>query len=232
MKLNSSIYLVSRSIQFNPAEITNFGTFNSLHSMQLNSALILNYEEIFSGLLNSKAVYYCFKDKDREYLPEELSKLTDGLIFSEGSENQKFLGTIFEKFFPLYGKNLIIFSNSTGISAEDIHKAFNLLSVDDDAVVIGKTNNYKIAFIGFNSANQDFFLNLDLTNLNYDNLLFKINQHDIFVHVLGNYMLIENIDDFKNLYSELSKKESLAYCSHKMHERFTNLFIEYKELLK
>ena len=232
MKLNSSIYLVSESVKFNPEGITKFGSFDTLHSLQLYSALVLNHEEIFSDLFNSKFVHYCFDEKDKEFLPGEFLKSSENLIFGEPDNKQKLFRTLSEKYFPQYNKNLLVFSNSIGITPEDIQRAFNLLSVEDEAVVIGKTNNFKIAFIGLNFENPDFLFDMDLTNLNYDNLLYKINQHDIFVHVLGNYMLIENTEDFKNLYAELSKKESLAYCSQKMHERFTNLFIEYKELLK
>ena len=38
--------------------------------------------------------------------------------------------------------------------------------------------------------------------------------------------------DFKNLYIELSKKESLSYFSRQMNERFNNLIIDYKEIPK
>jgi hypothetical protein len=54
---------------------------------------------------------------------------------------------------------------------------------------------------------------------------------DYFVNVLNGSLFIEDINDFKILYRELSKKESLNYCSQNIHEKFTHLFIEYKELL-
>ena len=66
----------------------------------------------------------------------------------------------------------------------------------------------------------------------YDNLLHKVNRYDNFLYVLNHSLTVKTVEDFKTLYSELSKKESLAYCSQQMHERFTHLFIEYKDLLR
>ncbi len=67
--------------------------------------------------------------------------------------------------------------------------------------------------------------------LDYDTFLLEAGKSDLFLNTLNGFQLIENFSDFKNLYIELSKKESLSYCSQQMHERFTNLFIEYKDLL-
>jgi hypothetical protein len=74
--------------------------------------------------------------------------------------------------------------------------------------------------------------NLDLSNLDYDSFLNKIVKFEHFIHVLKDFMLIKNLEDFKTLYDNLSKKESFSYCGQNIHERFTNLFIEYKDLLK
>jgi hypothetical protein len=63
-------------------------------------------------------------------------------------------------------------------------------------------------------------------------MLIKAGKEENFVHTLNNFMLIETKDDFIKLYNELSKKESMQYCSQNIHEKFTHLFIEYKELLK
>jgi len=67
--------------------------------------------------------------------------------------------------------------------------------------------------------------------LEYDKFLLEAGKSDLFLNTLNGFQLIENFSEFKYLYIELSKKESLSYCSQQMHERFTNLFIEYKDLL-
>ena len=62
-------------------------------------------------------------------------------------------------------------------------------------------------------------------------ILSLISSKDIFIHTLDNFLSINDFEDIKKLYIELSKKESLSYCSQNMHESFNDLFIEYKELL-
>ena len=86
--------------------------------------------------------------------------------------------------------------------------------------------------MGFNTFNHELFDEIDWNNFNYDNFLLYTSKHEHFLHVIDNFLVIRNIEDFKDLYKELSKKESLAYCSQIMHEKFTQLFIEYKDLLK
>ncbi len=232
MKFNSSIYLISLSAMFNPGNIKQFGIFDSIHSQQLYSALALNNEELLSGFYNSRAVHFCFDQNDEAYLPKEFSSLNENLIFVNTDNNQKYLKEVSEKYINRTDKNLLIFSNSIGFEPADIKRVFSLLTAEDETIVIGKTKNLNVAFIGFNSRNADFLFDLELSNLTLDKLLLKVNTKDVFIHVVGNFMSIKKEEDFKNLYIELSKKESLSYCSHKIHELFTNLFIEYKELLK
>ena len=69
-------------------------------------------------------------------------------------------------------------------------------------------------------------------NLSYDDFLIEAGKNEYYINIFQGFQLIEDSADFKNLYIELSKKGSLSYCSEIMHERFTSLFIEYKNLLK
>jgi len=232
MKPNSSIYLISNSPQFNKDAVPVFESFSIENSSLLYSTLTLNHDELFSTFVDTHRLVYCFDELDKDFLPNGLKNSQRDLIFSNTETRQAIIKILSDKFFGKSNKNLIVFSNSIGMNDADIRRAFNLLSIDDEAVVIGRTNNNKAAFIGFNTFNSDLFYNIDWNNCNYDYLLTNVNKHENFVHVLGNYMYIDNVEDFKNLYKELSKKESLTYCSQKMHEEFTNLFIEYKELLK
>jgi hypothetical protein len=137
-----------------------------------------------------------------------------------------------EKYFNNFRNNLLIFSNSICVSANDIQQAFNLLSIEDEAVVIGRTNDGEVTFIGFNTFNFELFGEIDWDNFTYDNFLTYVSKHEHFLHVINNFLVVKNAEGFKSLYKELSKKESLSYCSQNMHEKFTHLFIEYKDLLK
>jgi hypothetical protein len=232
MKTNSSIYLFSNSPRFNKEAAPDFESFGRDDSLLLYSSLILNHKEILEQLPGAINLISCFDNTDKDFLPEELKKSRFQFIFGDTAEKKELLKIMSDKYFNDSVNNLIILADSIGITCEDIQKAFNLLQIEDEVIVIGKTNNNQIAFIGFNSFNKELFFDITWDNLTYDYLLSKVNKHENLIHVLGNYMLINSIIDFRNLYAELSKKESLAYCSRVIHERFTNLFIEYKELLK
>ena len=99
-------------------------------------------------------------------------------------------------------------------------------------MIIGKSINGGVSFIGFNYLNQDLISAIHWDGLEFENLLHKVNKFDNFVYVWDNSLVVNSGKDFKLLYSELSKKESLEYCSQQMHEKFTHIFIEYKDFLK
>ena len=231
-KLNSSIYFFPLHPVFNPEHIPAFETFDSEHSAFLYSALTQNYKEIFEtfeGKINS---VFVFDEKDRDFLPDKFNNEGINLFFGDTENKTLLLKSLSDKYFNLYTNNLLIFSNSICISAVDIQQALNLLSINDEAVVIGKTAAGGVTLLGFNTFNHELSDEIDWDNFNYNNFLLYTSKHEHFLHVIDNFLVIKNIEDFKNLYKELSKKESLIYCSQKMHEMFTQLFIEYKDLLK
>ena len=232
MKSNSSIYILLNSPGFNKETVSEFESFNKDDSLSLNLSLILNHKEILCKPPKTINITFCFDYNDKDFLPEELIENGFNIIFGDTSDKKNLFKSMSEKFFSNSDNNLIIFADSIGITHEDIQKTFNLLQIEDEVIVLGKTNSNNIAFIGFNSFNKELFQDIDWDIVTFDNLLAKVNKHDNLIHVLSGFMLINSIEDFKYLYAELSKKESLAYCSQNMHERFTNLFIEYKEFLK
>ena len=230
MKQNSCIYILSLFPVFNKESVPNFESFDKEHSSYLYETLTLNHEELAGKLSETSNIIFCFDKNDEEHFNGNF-RSADEITFIDFS-NATPLKSLSEKYFHKFSNNIIIFSNSIGLTSEDINKVFNLLCMEDNAVVLGKSVNQSLAFIGFNSFDSNIFEDLELLNLNYDFFLNRISRFEHFVHVLDNFMLIKNIDDFKNLYFQLSKKESFAYCSQEIHERFTNLFIEFKDLLK
>jgi len=223
--------MFSECPKFNTQVLPCFESFNKDDTLLLNSSLILNHKEIFEQLPKTINVIYCFDNCDEDFLPIELNNTT-GIIFGDTYDKKSILQTLRDKYFNNSNNNLILFPDSIGMTTEEIQKVFNLLQIEDEVIVLGKTYNDKVAFVGFNSFNKELFYDTIWDNLNYDYLLAKVSKYDNLIHVMGNYMVIKSTDEFKYLYTELSKKESLAYCSQNMHERFTHLFIEYKELLK
>jgi len=232
MKSNSTIFLLAVSPIYNKEFIANFECFDKVSSNLLYTSLLMNHKEILEQQIDHSNVVFCLDAIDKEIIPGEIINENFEILFGNTSNKADFLKIISDKYFGKSANNLLIFSNSIGYTKNDIQKAFDLLAIEDEAIVIGKAGSHNIAFIGFNSFNHDLFLDIAWEELYYDNLLAKVSKHENYLHIMGNFMSINKVDDFKNLYIELSKKESLSYCSHYVHERFTNLFIEYKGLLR
>ncbi len=233
MKYNACIYLASLFPIFNKAETPIFESFDPEHSSLLYSTLMMNNIENIKHVNGVSKLVYCMDEIDKEHLPE-LLKNDDKIVFTYNTSSlHKYFQKLSDKHFNSCNSNLIIFSRSMGITKDLLEKALDQLTIEDEAVVIGKTSENYISFIGFNNFNNELFNEIDWETIDYDSLLAKACRHENFIHVLsGNILLIKNLNDFKKLYSELSKKESLSYCNHEMHEQFTNIFIEYKDLLK
>jgi len=231
-KLISSIYLFPLHPVFNSEYTPAFESFDKEHSALLYSALTENYKEIFNSFEGKLNSVFIFDEKDRDFLPEQFRSNELNLFFGDTADKSLILKNLSDKYFNNYSNNLLIFSNSICLTSNDIEQALNLLSIKDEAVVIGKSSSGGVTFLGFNSFNPELAGEIDWNNFNYDNFLLFSSKHEHYLHVIDNFLVISNIEDFKNMYKELSKKESLAYCSQNMHEKFTHLFIEYKGLLK
>ena len=232
MKSNSCVYLVSPRPAFDEKSVMPVDPLDSSDTAFLLGSLILNSNEILSALPKNVQLIYCFDEKDGGSLPSALTESRASIVLRNSDDVYKSVRSLAEKHIDDFGAQLFVFSNSIGFSVSDIKKALSLLTLEDETIVLGKSNNHMTSFIGFNSYNPMLIRQIDWANPEYDHVLKSIGQYDEFLYVLGNYIALNGVNDFKQLYKELSKKESLVYCSQEMHERFTHLFIEYKELLK
>lgn len=229
MKQNSCVYIISPDPIFTLDKIELFETFDKKNTVYLNLSLILNHKEILNEISDEINFIFCFNGLDKNNLPDELSTLSENIFYLE---NKNFIfKTLSSKYFKEFSNNILIFANSIGFSKNDILKTLNLLTNDDETLILGKTENQKLSFIGFNNFNPEIINSNLFINLDYDLFLKKVFCFDNFIYTLENFMLIEKKEDFKKLYHELSKKDSFSYCSPQIHEMFTNLFIEYKEIL-
>ena len=230
-KSNSCIYILARFPVFNLQELPVFQSFDRVHSELLYSSLLLNYKELLETNSDFYNFYFIIDNVDRQHVPEILLK-SDNVIWIDNNEQMVSLKNISDKYFPSYNNNIIVLADSIGVSVSEIIKMINLLSIEDDSIVIGKTFNNKISCLGFNKLNDSYFYDFDWNKPDYDKGLAVLCKENSFLHIVNGPLLVENNDEYKKLYLELSKKESLAYCGQSMHERFTSLFIEYKDLLK
>ncbi len=193
---------------------------------------ISNNAEVINNFSDKRDLFFILDEKDKNHYENSVLIPDSNRLYYDLADMSYTVNKLNEKRFSKYANNIIIFTDSIGVSPADITKSFNLLTIEDEVIVLGKSTKGKISLIGFNDFNNELFASLEWDNLIFDEVLANVSKHENLVHVLNNFISVNDLDDFKNLYNELSKKESLAYCSQEMHEKFTNIFIEYKDLLK
>ena len=228
----NSICLFSEQPVFNVNSVANIGYLSREDTVYLNSLLMMiNFENADGSDVDlNKAIY--LSNDDIDFVPKQFISEEYNLITADGIKRKENLENLSSVFFDRYENNLLLRSDVIGLSSKMFNTIFNLLSGDDDILIIGKSLANRVAFLGFNSVNTKTLKALISNSNSYEDLLKEINKNDVFIHTLNGFKVINTFDDFKDLYYELSKKESLSYCSEQMHERFTNLFIEYKDYLK
>lgn len=229
---NSCIYLLPLFSFYNTNSNSLFESMTGEDTSLLYTILYENYIEVFDELKESCTLIYFLDKNDIDNIPDEIDKKLNNISSIDTSILNKEIKNLNDKYFKNFHNNLLIFSHSIGVSASDIKKIFSLLDIEDESILLGRGIEEKIALFGFNSYNEEILGNLTEDRNHYDEMLIKASKQENFVHTLSNFMLIESKEDFVKLYSELSKKESLQYCNQNIHEKFTHLFIEYKDLLK
>jgi hypothetical protein len=229
MKSDSAIYIVPLAPVFNKEAVSTFEHMDKEHSCFLQSSLYMNNVEVVEKLKDHYKYFLCISRDDQQDIPSPLLSSALNVSLLDTGTTSAIFKQLNEKYFSNFSKNLVIFSRAIGLNAADMQKVFDLLAVEDDTVVIGRANNDSISFLGFTKYHPEIFINIDKP---YDMFLPGICKQNYFLSVVEKSMYISKWNDFRNLYTELSKKESLSYCSQKMHEQFTHLFIEYKEQIK
>ncbi|TDJ55792.1 MAG: hypothetical protein E2O46_02145 [Ignavibacteria bacterium] len=230
-KKKNCIYVLSLHPVFNTEAAPQFENLSLRDSILLYSHLLANFIEIFGDIDLGFELVFCLNEKDENYIPKIFFP-DDSILFFNTSENiNSKLEQLEQNYFSIFENNILIRADVIGVSEKTIQKIFNLLAIEDDVLVIGKSINKKVVLLGFNNPEINLLDEMFSAALDYDTFLLEAGKSDMFLNTLNGFQLIENFSDFKNLYIELSKKESLSYCSQQIHERFTNLFVEYKDLL-
>ncbi len=119
-----------------------------------------------------------------------------------------------------------------GVSLSSVNEILNLLSTDENTIVIGTSGNSSVCLIGFNHHTENLLKAIQYSERDYSKLLALLKTEEHFIHTLNGFVRVYDIHSFKELYDDLSQKKSIEYCSQEMHEKFTHLFVEYKDLLK
>lgn len=206
--------------------------FSKEDTFFLTSTLYLNILENLYGKEDKIDLYCIWNESDKENLPEELKINSYKIIYTDVSNKKIIFEKLSSKEFLSYKNNLLVCSDAIDVKPTDYEQYFNLLNIENESLVIAKNKENNIAVFGFNNYSEEIINSLLLSEFNYNNFLGRIKSSAHFMHIVNDVLLVRTISDYKQLYLELSKKKSMEYCSQKMHERFTHLFVEYKDLLK
>ena len=231
-KKTNAVYLLADHPFLNTKHAPVFSKLNLNDSIFLYSQLFTNNLRNLSELQNQTNIICCLDSMDKDFISKNFIPEEVKLYFTNTKNISEQFADLSTKFFQHHLNNVLIHLNTFGVSLNKFVKMFDLLSIEDESIVIGKTDKEKVGFIGSNNLNEEIYKEFFLSKLNYEKYLADVSNKDNFVNVLSGFLAIIDMEDFKSLYGELSKKESLEYCSEEMHERFTHLFIEYRELLK
>jgi len=199
-KKKNCIYVLSLHPVFNEEAAPSFENLSLRDSMILYSHLLSNFIAIFADTDLSFDLFFCLNDKDENYIPRNFFP-DDSIIFINTSENiATNLEQLGQNYFSIYENNIIIRADVMGISDNSIKKTFNLLAIDDDVLVIGKSITNKVALIGFNNLELNLLDEMFSIEFEYDKFLFEAGKGDLFLNTLDGFQLIENFSDFNNLY--------------------------------
>lgn len=233
MKNSTCIYLVPTNPIYNTELVPRLDEMSAEYTSRLFSILYLNLLEVLNNHSYDFEIKPCLDLVDKDHINGALGlePIKREFTYINTSELRSELTEMLEKYSEHFSKNIIIRSNMIGITFKDMDKISNLLSIDDNVSVIGKGHNNKVNFFGFNKFFDDFFTDLPFKNYSYDTFLQKVCKLDNLLYILDGYYPVETIADFRLLYKVLSKRENYPFCSQSIHERLTDIFIEYKELL-
>ena len=227
----ASIIITAENPILNPRKISPYPNLSTNYSVYLNTLLFSNWIEIFSEINSQVEVSTIVSKEDKEHFPKYFLPDESHTIFYDNQQLSSLAEYLMQKPIITNSKFLILFYNTIGFRPAGFQRLFDLIQTDEPSIVIGKSIRNKVVFICTSDTDKTLLDSLITSERKYEEYLNQISHKDIFIHTLDNFLSIDDFEDIKKLYIELSKKESLSYCSKKMHEGFNDLFIEYKELL-
>ena len=170
-------------------------------------------------------------EQDREYIPKNFIPEIFSTVFYSGSAIERSDEELLKQKLSVNTKILFLFHNSIGLKQDNFERIFSLTQFEDNSIVLIKSKSSRIIGTCFYEPDRQFINPLFSSDRNYKDYLNSISSQDVFIHTLEGFLSIDDFEDIKKLYIELSKKESLSYCTQKIHENFNDLFVEYKEKL-
>ena len=234
MNSNNAIILLPVFPVFNIAEGDCFPHLSTEYSIRLYKALYLNFLEIFRKLTSSYYVIPVFDTSDFEYIDNDYKSIIDSYspLFIHLSDCEDLLNRI-ENIHNQYTNITIIKTDSFGFRYHDILSFSNLLDFDNKNTILNMSFNNILTSISFNEFSDSLLLNFVNNTYDLDGFLVNnLKDCESFIILSKCGYSVKNTEDLKTLYRVLSNKSNYSLCSIKIHEMLTDIFIEYKDLLK
>ena len=225
------IILVSASSVLNPTEVKNLADLSTEYTVYLNSLLLSNWLENLGPLKDKFEIVCILSEKDKEFIPKSFFPDHIKILFYKDVSLTGFGEESVNNLQQGSAKTILIFHNTIGLNHENIQRVVDLAQNEEASIVIVKSNRDKIILTCSSGFDKNIFESILQSDRNYSQMLSHLSSRDILIHTLDGFYSVDDFEDIKKLYIELSKKESLSYCSPKLHESFNDLFIEYKDLI-
>lgn len=164
-----------------------------------------------------------------------LTELSDEL-FSEAAINptgeplHKLFFSIFEQECKKFEKVLLVNDNTIGLTVPAVKKMVNILGLEEDVASVIMDETRRFCGMGFKTFDAEFY-HACLKN-EYLEDFYRTTVVERFWIPVNGLFSVHSIEDFRKLYAVLSDKSNAELCRKDYYDRFTELFIEYKDLLK
>ncbi len=197
-------------------------------------------EKLFSLLINNN-IEVVLKSGCSKIILVNCENLLDD-IFEDDESNSKIVHIpvevqtdgIFnqiEKVVSVDEKLLFIKGNTIGLTDGYLLKISNQLELEEDVCVINYDDDDELcayASVGVNS----FMTEQIISGLKYSSIIKNDSLPDKFFIFQKEIHSINFISDFPKLYNYISIRENEHLCSKYFYDQFTEIFIEFRDLLK
>lgn len=227
------LFYVTKPV-FNQFEVGHFEGFDKGSSSSLWKNLLINQIEVISSLKSEYNIFALFHQFDiGAHGLDELQKFDklDVLFFEDGDQGE-ILREITEESRGTQKPLLVVNPLMMGLNNRDYSDLIKLLESEEEITTIIRSVNGYISVVGFNYFEQRQTPIISNLDQHYNKLLPMIMELDSKPILQSGGIVVKNAHDFSELYNFLSSKESVKACSYEMHDRFTELFVEYKDYLQ
>lgn len=225
----SAIYIFSPSLGFSGVnDLTN--SLSDSDKRFFNTTLLLNIMENASSRKGKTDLFLILPKNEVNLELESINHFH--LMITDQITLRVLLLENITKELNTHKYNIFIAGNVVDIRPSDIDKYLNLLGIDEKTILLSKSSTDAISVFGFCGYTESLIKFFIESELSIQKFLSFNKSCEYYITMIKDVFAVKDLNDFKKLYADLSLKSSLEYCSHEIHERFTHLFVEYKDLLK